>query len=66
MDYSTISYTVADHILTLRLNRPDHLNAFTVEMANELIHAFNRASDDDAVRAVVVTGEGRAFCAGIG
>jgi enoyl-CoA hydratase/carnithine racemase len=65
MSYNTLRYEVADAILTLTLNRPDHLNAFTVEMAHELIDAFNRASDDDEVRAIVVTGEGRAFCAGM-
>jgi enoyl-CoA hydratase/carnithine racemase len=65
MSYSTLRYDVDDNILTLTLSRPDHLNAFTVEMADELIEAFNRASDDDEVRAVVVTGEGRAFCAGM-
>ena len=65
MSYSTIRYEVAENILTLTLNRPDHLNSFTLEMAQELITAFNRASDDDDVRAIVVTGEGRAFCAGM-
>lgn len=65
MSYNTLRYEVSDHILTLTLNRPEQLNAFTVEMANELIDAFNRASDDDEVRAIVVTGEGRAFCAGM-
>lgn len=65
MSYQTLRYEVADRILTLTLNRPDQLNAFTVEMAHELIDAFNRASDDDAVSAIVVTGEGRAFCAGM-
>lgn len=65
MPYKTLRYEVADNILTLTLNRPDNLNSFTVEMANELIEAFNRASDDDQVRAIVVTGEGRAFCAGM-
>ncbi|WP_199698881.1 enoyl-CoA hydratase-related protein [Oleomonas cavernae] len=65
MTYATLIYAVDDGILTLTLNRPDKLNAFTVEMANELVHAFNRASDDDAVRAIVVTGAGRAFCAGM-
>ncbi|MBP6724128.1 MAG: crotonase/enoyl-CoA hydratase family protein [Halioglobus sp.] len=65
MTYTTLRYEVADHILTLTLDRPEQLNAFTVEMANELIDAFNRASDDDAVRAIVVTGAGRAFCAGM-
>jgi enoyl-CoA hydratase/carnithine racemase len=52
-------------ILTITLNRPDKLNAFTMAMAEELIEAFRRASADDAVRAVVVTGAGRAFCAGM-
>tara|TARA_R110001599_G_scaffold353884_2_gene602391 strand:+ start:78952 stop:79830 length:879 start_codon:yes stop_codon:yes gene_type:complete len=65
MAYKSLRYEVADNILTLTLNRPEHLNSFTVEMANELIEAINRASDDDEVRAVVVTGEGRAFCAGM-
>ncbi|MEQ3654059.1 MAG: crotonase/enoyl-CoA hydratase family protein [Glaciecola sp.] len=65
MQYNTIEYTVKDLILTLSLNRPEQMNAFTVEMANELIHAFNRASDDDEVSAIVVTGNGRAFCAGM-
>jgi enoyl-CoA hydratase/carnithine racemase len=65
MSYNTLRYEVAENILTLTLNRPDHLNAFTVEMAHELIDAFNRASEDDEVRAVVVTGAGRAFCAGM-
>ena len=64
-DYTTLRYEVVEHILTLTLNRPDQLNAFTVEMSHELIHAFNRASEDDEVRAIVVTGAGRAFCAGM-
>ena len=63
--YQTLKYDVKDKVLTLTLNRPEHLNAFTVEMANELVDAFNRASDDDAVSAIVVTGEGKAFCAGM-
>ena len=65
MTFNTLSYEVEDSILTLTLNRPDNLNAFTVEMANELVEAFNRASDDDEVKVVVVTGAGRAFCAGM-
>ncbi|MDP6377799.1 MAG: crotonase/enoyl-CoA hydratase family protein [Pseudomonadales bacterium] len=65
MPYNTIHYSVQDRILTLMLNRPENLNAFTVEMANELVHAFNRASNDEDVGAVVVTGAGRAFCAGM-
>ncbi len=65
MDYTTLKYTVSDRVLTLTLNRPEQLNAFTVTMANELVHAFNCASEDDEVGVVVVTGEGRAFCAGM-
>jgi len=65
MTYNSLRYEIADKILTITLNRPEHLNAFTVEMANELIDAFNRASADDEVHVVVVTGEGRAFCAGM-
>ncbi|MFN3587616.1 MAG: crotonase/enoyl-CoA hydratase family protein [Moraxellaceae bacterium] len=55
----------ADGILVLTLNRPDQLNAFTVDMADELEATFRAASEDDAVRAIVVTGAGRAFCAGM-
>ncbi|MBB3046800.1 enoyl-CoA hydratase/carnithine racemase [Litorivivens lipolytica] len=65
MTYSTLDYQIQDHILTLTLNRPEQMNAFTVTMANELIDAFNRASEDDEVRAIVVTGAGKAFCAGM-
>ncbi len=66
MKYNTLDWSVdADGILTLTLNRPDHMNAFTVEMANELVAAFTRINTDDGVRAVVVTGAGRAFCAGM-
>lgn len=65
MNYATLDWDLNDRVLVLRLNRPDQLNAFTVEMANELIDAFERASYDDAVGAVVVTGAGRAFCAGM-
>ena len=65
MSYNTLRYEVSQNILTLTLNRPDQLNAFTLEMAQELIDAFNRASGDDEVRVVVVTGEGKAFCAGM-
>lgn len=64
-NYETLDYSVADGILTLTLNRPDALNAFTVTMANELEDAFTRVNDDDSVGAVVVTGSGRAFCAGM-
>lgn len=63
--YETIRYEVADRILTITLDRPDQLNSFTVAMATELEHAFRRASTDDEVGAIVVTGAGRAFCAGM-
>jgi len=64
MDFTEIRYEVADHVLTITLNRPDRLNAFTATMMRELIEAFDAADADDDVRAIVVTGEGRGFCAG--
>ena len=65
MSYNTLQLEIRDFILTLTLNRPEAMNAFTVEMANELIEVFNNASEDDSIRAIVVTGAGRAFCAGM-
>ncbi|MBW7946032.1 MAG: crotonase/enoyl-CoA hydratase family protein [Sphingomonadaceae bacterium] len=64
MDYETIRYAVTDGIATLTLDRPERLNAFNAAMMREMIDAFDRIDADDAVRAVIVTGEGRAFCAG--
>ncbi len=64
MDYSTILYDVEDGILTITLNRPEALNAFNRDMMSEMIDACDRADADDDVRAVIVTGAGRAFCAG--
>ncbi|HTO39461.1 MAG TPA: enoyl-CoA hydratase-related protein, partial [Rhizomicrobium sp.] len=64
MAYKEILYAVQDNILTITLNRPEKLNAFTGVMMAELVDAFGRASKDDDIRAVVVTGAGRAFCAG--
>jgi enoyl-CoA hydratase/carnithine racemase len=64
MDTEEIRYRVAERIATVTLNRPDKLNAFTSRMRDELITAFERADADDEVRAVIVTGAGRAFCAG--
>jgi enoyl-CoA hydratase/carnithine racemase len=64
MPYETLDYSVSDNILTLTLNRPDKLNAFNGPMMNELIAAFDAADADDDVRAIIVTGAGRAFCAG--
>jgi enoyl-CoA hydratase/carnithine racemase len=65
-DYETISWTLdEDGVAVLTLDRPDALNSFTVTMARELEHFFRTEALDDAVRAVVVTGAGRAFCAGM-
>ena len=64
MGYETLLTDVRDGVLTLTLNRPDRLNAFTDVMAREMIDVFDTADADDAVRVVVVTGAGRAFCAG--
>ena len=64
MHFETLKYAVSEHILTITLNRPERMNAFTVTMGRELIAAFDAADADDAIRAIVITGEGRAFCAG--
>ncbi len=64
MDYKTIIYNLNAGILTITLNRPEKLNAFNRDMQNELIDAFDQADNDDNVRAIIVTGAGRAFCAG--
>lgn len=64
MGFEQILYDRRDAILTLTLNRPEKLNAFTPRMRDELIEAFDRADTDDSVAAVIVTGAGRAFCAG--
>jgi enoyl-CoA hydratase/carnithine racemase len=64
MAYETIRYEVEDGVLTLTLDRPDRLNAFNNVMLRELLDAFDRSDADDAVRAVIVTGAGRGFCAG--
>lgn len=61
---SDISVTVEDKILTVTLSRPDRLNAFTNVMRDEMIAAFDQADADDNIRCVIVTGEGRGFCAG--
>lgn len=64
MAYEHISYDVADGVLTITLDRPEQLNAFTTTMQNELIDACDRADADDNIRVIVVTGRGRGFCAG--
>ena len=65
MDYQDIRYEVSDRILTLTLNRPDRLNAWTLRMRDEMLHALTRANEDDDIGVIVVTGAGRAFCAGM-
>jgi enoyl-CoA hydratase/carnithine racemase len=65
MGYEQILYEVDAGIATVTLNRPEKLNAFTGSMGEELWDAFNRALRDDAVRAIIFTGAGRAFCAGV-
>jgi enoyl-CoA hydratase/carnithine racemase len=62
--FETLRYDVADGVATLTLNRPDRLNAVNAASIQDLIAAFDAVDDDDAVRAVIVTGAGRAFCAG--
>jgi len=64
MDFENLLYEVKDGVLTLTLNRPDKLNAFTGDMSKELTAAFDAADADDAVRVVIMTGAGRGFCAG--
>jgi enoyl-CoA hydratase/carnithine racemase len=64
MSYEEIRYAVEDRIATITLNRPERMNAFTAKMCIELVRALGAADEDDDVRVVVVTGAGRAFCAG--
>ena len=64
MSYEHIKYELDGPVATITLNRPDKLNAYTAIMGQELEDAFLRADEDDAVRAIVVTGAGRGFCAG--
>jgi enoyl-CoA hydratase/carnithine racemase len=63
-EYQQILYDVSDGVATITLHRPDRLNAFTGTMMREMIAAFDRIDADDDVRAVIVTGSGRAYCAG--
>ncbi|WP_106849856.1 crotonase/enoyl-CoA hydratase family protein [Blastococcus sp. Marseille-P5729] len=65
MAYETLTHDIEDGVLTITLNRPDKLNAFTVTMADELEQSFREVNDNDDVRAIIVTGAGRAFCAGM-
>src|SRR5580765_7575746 len=62
--FETLLYSVEDGVATVTLSRPEKLNAFNTQMMKDMIAAFDATDADDAVRAVVVTGAGRAFCAG--
>ncbi len=64
IDFEQLTYEVDERIATITLNRPDKLNAFTPRMVHEFCGALDKADADDDVRAVIVTGAGRAFCAG--
>jgi enoyl-CoA hydratase/carnithine racemase len=64
MQFDTLRYEVEARILTITLNRPDRMNAFNGRMCDELLAAFDRADADDDIKVVIVTGAGRAFCAG--
>src|SRR5258706_2516785 len=62
--FETLLYAVEDGIATVTLNRPEKLNAFNTQMMRDMIAMFDETDRDDAVRCVIVTGSGRAFCAG--
>ena len=64
MEFETILYDIKDKVLTVTLNRPERLNAFTGQMMDDLIEAFDKAGKDDEIRVIIVTGAGRGFCAG--
>lgn len=64
MNYDTLLTDLSEGVMTVTLNRPDKLNAFTVGMMSDLLDIFDQVDADDEVRAVVVTGAGRGFCAG--
>ena len=64
MSPETIQTELRDRVLTITLRRPERLNAFTQQMLEEILQALDRADADDAVRVILFTGEGRAFCAG--
>src|ERR1700684_3117748 len=64
MAYETLKYEVADQILTITLNRPDKLSTFSGVMLKKMIETLDAADADDNVRAIIITGAGRGFCAG--
>ena len=64
MAYETVLYEVADHLCTITLNRPEKLNAWTRQMHLDLKDAMQKAGADEGIRAIILTGAGRGFCAG--
>ena len=64
MEYSTLLFEVRDSVAHITLNRPEAANAINVEMSRDLMHAALQCDEDPAIRAVVITGTGRMFCAG--
>jgi enoyl-CoA hydratase/carnithine racemase len=65
MPFDTITTDIQDSVMTLTLNRPDRLNAFNRQMMYDMMAALDQADADDGVRAIIVTGAGRGFCAGV-
>ena len=65
MDYKDILFDVSEGIATITMNRPEKLNAYTTELGDEVTHAFREVQRDPEVRAVILTGAGKAFCAGV-
>ena len=63
-EFETLRYEIEDQVLLLTMNRPERLNAFNSQMQREFLEALDHADTDDEIRAVIVTGEGRGFCAG--
>ena len=64
MDYKDILFDISEGIATITMNRPEKLNAYTTEMGDEVTHAFRAVQRDPDVRVVILTGAGKAFCAG--
>lgn len=65
MEYQQIKYEVEDRILTITFNRPEQMNTYNFVLHNEIVDALDRADDDDNIRAIIITGAGKAFCAGM-
>jgi len=63
--YETVLYEVGDRVATITLNRPEKRNAYVPQMGEDVVAAFRAARDDESVRAVILTGAGQGFCAGV-